>query len=113
MPLSIRGKNYPLPKENNEPGPTGREIIGIETYFNLDGLRLLSVLGDDQPDVLPAYTKAKALYSVAWISMTRGGEVLSIEDVLNEYSIDEIQAADEDPKASAGELSSEVEPAAE
>jgi hypothetical protein len=101
MPLQIRGTTYAIPKEGNEPGPTGREIIEIEDHFELDGLKLMEILGSDGPSGIPGYTRAKAYYAMAWICMTRKGEILSIADVLNEYSIDEFEAiveGDESPK---------------
>ena len=33
MALQIRGINYVIPGENGSPGPTGREIIEIESAF--------------------------------------------------------------------------------
>jgi hypothetical protein len=98
MPLVIREKSYTIPKENGSPAPTGREIIEIENSFNLDGLALLSTLASDEPSKLQGYSKVKALYAVAWIAMTRAGETLSIDDVLNEYAIDEILLKEEPEK---------------
>lgn len=100
MPLQIRGKIYAIPKEGKEPGPTGREIIEIEDHFQIDGLKLLELLGDEDVSKIVGYSRAKAYYAMAWICMTRGGEVLSIADVLNDYSIDEFEAIveDENPK---------------
>lgn len=101
MALEIRGKVYPLPKENNQPGPTGKEILEIEKYFDLDGLTLLSTLSPDAKSI-PGYTKTKAFYALAWIAMTRGGEILSIDDILNDIPIDEITfEADQLPKEEA------------
>jgi hypothetical protein len=99
MPLQIRGESFALPTENGTQAPTGREIIAIEESFGLDGLTLLSVLGEDKPNSNPAYSKVKALYALAWICMTRGGKVLSIDDILNTYSINEI-GVESDPKES-------------
>jgi hypothetical protein len=89
MPFIIREKNYPMPKEGSQPAPTGSEIIAIEEHFDLDGLTLLTILGDENPSTLKGYSKTKALYALAWICMTRGGEVVSIQDVLDDYSVDE------------------------
>lgn len=102
MPLKIRGKIYTIPKEGNEPGPTGREIIEIEDHFELDGLKLLEILGESEPSKLPRYSRAKAYYAMAWICMSRAGEILSIADVLNEYSIDEFEAVEEDEPKKEG-----------
>ena len=98
MPFIIRTKTYPLPKENNQPAPTGSEIIAIEEHFDLDGLTLLTILGDDKPSNLKGYSKTKALYALAWICMTRGGEVVSIQNVLDEYSAEEFTVGQEPPK---------------
>lgn len=100
MPLQIRGKIYAIPKEGKEPGPTGREIIEIEDHFQLDGLKLLELLSDENVSKIPGYSRAKAYYAMAWICMTRGGEILSVADVLNDYSIDEFEAIveEENPK---------------
>jgi hypothetical protein len=89
MPFIIREKTYPMPKESSQPAPTGSEIISIEEHFDLDGLTLLTILGDENPSTLKGYSKTKALYALAWICMTRGGEIVSIQDVLDDYSVDE------------------------
>ena len=94
MPLKIRDKSYTLPKENGTPAPTGREIIEIENYFQLDGMTLLSSLSLEEGKERPGYTKAKAVYALAWICISRAGEVASIDDVLRDYGIDEITAED-------------------
>lgn len=93
MPLIVKGKSYPLPSETNQKGPTGSEIIEIENHFNLDGLNLLSSLASDNPPA--GYTKTKGIYAMAWIVLTRGKEVVSIQDVLNDYSIDDFDFVDE------------------
>lgn len=113
MPLKIRDKVYTIPKEGKEPGPTGREIIEIEEHFELDGLKLLEILGEEGPSTLPRYSRAKAYYAMAWICMTRAGEILSIADVLNEYSIDEFEAIPEDETGKKEEASEEAAPATE
>jgi hypothetical protein len=95
MPLNIKGKNYPMPKEGNQPGPTGREMIEIENYFGLDALVLLSSLSTDAKPI-QGYSKTKAFYALAWIAMTRGGEVVSIEDLLNDLAIDDIVFEEDD-----------------
>jgi len=100
MALVLRGENYPMPGEDNQPGPTGREIIQIEDGFGLDGLTLLSILGEDEPHPNPKYSKVKALYALTWICLTRAGKILSIDDVLNTYSIEEIGVEDPDLKKS-------------
>lgn len=110
MPLIIKGKEYNLPNEGTERGPTGLEITEIENYFNLDGLMLISSLGQEKPPV--GYTKTKAMYSMAWIAMTRAGEILSLHDVLKDYSIDDfdVKWEDEDPKKAVTESSEVAEP---
>lgn len=110
MPLIIKGKEYQLPNEGTEKGPTGAEIIEIENYFNLDGLMLISSLGQEKPPV--GYTKTKAMYSMAWIAITRAGEILSLHDVLKDYSIDDfdVKWEEEDPKKVVAESSEVAEP---
>jgi hypothetical protein len=93
MPLIIKGKSYPVPSESNQKGPTGSEIIEIENYFNLDGLLLLSSLANDNPPI--GYTKTKGIYAMAWIALTRAKEIVSISDVLNDYSVDDFDFVDE------------------
>lgn len=93
MPLVIKDKKYAMPGEGSEKSPTGREIVEIESHFNLDGLILLTALSQDKPPA--GYTKTKGMYALAWIALTRAGEVLSIEDVLNDYSIDDFDFEEE------------------
>ena len=84
MPFIIKGTAYTLPEEAGSKGITGKELLAIEDYFGLDGLTLLSVFSGRE---LPAsYTQAKALYALAWISLTRAGEIVSLDDVLEDYS---------------------------
>jgi hypothetical protein len=87
--LIVRGKSYPSPNEGDQPGLLGKELMAIEDAFGIDALTLFGTLESDKPSTLPGYTKAKAFYALAWICMTRAGEIVSIQDVLNEYSIDE------------------------
>lgn len=94
MPIIVRDKSYPMPKENGSPAPTGKEIIEIENYFQLDGLGLLQTLSTETGNERPGYTKVKAIYALAWICMSRAGEIVSIADVLDGYGIDEIKAED-------------------
>lgn len=89
MPFNIRGTVYALPGEANAPSLTGREILAIEDHFGLDGLTLMQALSPDFKP-LPGYTRTKALYALGWVAMTRAGEILSIDDVLNDYGIDEL-----------------------
>lgn len=93
MAIRIQGKTYAVPGEGI-PNVTGREIATIEDYFGLDGMRLISTLDPDAKQV-KGYTQTKALYALAWVCMTRGGETVSIDDVL-EISIDEIEPVDDE-----------------
>lgn len=102
-----------MPGEGNSPQPSGREIIAIEETFGLDGLKLLSTLADTEPSQIKGYTKVKAIFAMAWISMTRGGEVLSLDDVLNDYAIDEFEMVEESEESKKEPASSEAELAAE
>jgi hypothetical protein len=95
MPLTIRGKSYPAPNEDNQPGVLGKELVAIEDHFGLDAITLLSTLESADPSTFPGYTKAKAMYAFAWICLTRAGEILSINDVLNDYSLDELIEVEE------------------
>lgn len=111
MPLIIKGKEYILPNEGSEKGPTGQEIMEIENHFDdLDGLVLISSLSNQK--FVKGYTKTKAMYSMAWIAMTRAGEVLSIADILKDYSIDDfdIRWEDDDPKKDLAEVVETAEP---
>ena len=108
MPLIIKGKSYPIPNETGQRGPTGSEIIEIENYFNLDGLILISSLAQDKVPV--GYTRTKAMYAMAWIAMTRAGEVLSLTNILDDYSIDDFDFAEEEEKKDLTESSEVAEP---
>ena len=96
MPLIIKDNKYPMPGETGQKGPTGRELVEIENYFQLDGLTLIASLSENKPPA--GYTKVKAMYSLAWISLTRAGEVLSLADVLNDYAVDDIDFEEESEK---------------
>jgi hypothetical protein len=109
MPLVIKGKSYSLPHEAGQRGPTGSEIIEIENYFNLDGLILISSLAQDKPPV--GYTKTRAMFAIAWIAMIRAGEILSLNDILNDYSIDDFDfVEEEEPKKDLTESSETAGP---
>ena len=98
MPLTIKGKEYPLPRENGSSGLTGKELIEIENQFQVDGLELIRLFSDNKGKERPGYTQTKALYAIAWVCLTRGGEVVSIADVLEDYAIDDfavVQAVEE------------------
>lgn len=112
MPVVIKGKKYTLPNDGNEPGPTGAELVEIEDYFNLDGLILISSLAQEKPPI--GYTKTKAIYAMAWIALTRAGEIVSISDVLKDYSIDDFDMSEEeeDPKKAESEVLKTEEPEA-
>ena len=93
MALIIKGKSYPMPGQDGQQNLTGDEIIAIEDHFGLDGLDLMAVFnGAKAPK---GYTKAKALWAVAWVGMSRAGEVVSIADVLRDVAVDEIVITDE------------------
>lgn len=101
MPLIVKGKSYSLPSEGSEKAPTGREIVEIESYFNLDGLILLTALTQDKPPA--GYTKTKGMYALAWIALTRAGEILSLEDILNDYALDDFDFQEEEVKKQKAE----------
>lgn len=115
MPLIVRGKSYVLPEENDTQAPTGEEIIAIEDAFDLDGLTLLATLSSPEASKIRGYTRVKALYALAWITMTRAGDVLSVQDVLKEYGIDELEFQVEESGADTKKeaASSEAEPKTE
>lgn len=106
MPILIKGKEYPLPKENGSSNITGKELIEIENQFQLDGVELMRVLASDGREK-PGYTQVKALYSIAWICLSRAGEIVSISDVLEEYAIDDFSIVEKveskKEEASSGE----------
>lgn len=113
MALNIRGKIYYGPNEGDQPGVLGRELIEIDDHFGLDALTLLSIFDDPKVSTIPGYSRSKAMFALAWICLTRGGEILSIHDVLNDYSIDDfVEAEDEEVKKELT-VSSEAEPAQE
>jgi hypothetical protein len=113
MPLNIRGTVYPAPNEDDQPGVLGKELVEIEDHFGLDALTLLGTLEDAKPSAFPGYTKSKALYAFAWICLTRGGVIVSIQDVLNDYSIDELIEVGIDDIKKEAIKSLEAEPAPE
>mgnify|MGYP006933457541 CR=1 FL=1 len=49
---------------------------------------------------------------MAWIAMSRAGEILSLHDVLKDYSIDDfdVKWEEEDPKKAVAESSEVAEP---
>lgn len=96
MPLNIKGKVYPAPNEGDQPGIKGSEMIAIEDHFGLDAILLINELENPKPSIHKGYTKAKAMYAFAWICLTRGGEVVSIQDVLDDYAIDDLVDMDVD-----------------
>lgn len=94
MPLNVKGKTYPMPGEDGQQGLTGSEVIAIEDHFGLDGMTLLSAAFGN--GTAPAgYTKVKGLYAIAWVAMSRAGEVLSLDDVLNDFAIEDFDFEDE------------------
>lgn len=99
MPLNIKENTYALPNEGTEPGVTGAELVELENHWGLDGMTLLTAL-DPDAKVPAGYTKTKALYSLVWIAKKRAGEIVSISDVLNDVTLDQILIED-DPKADA------------
>lgn len=113
MPISVRGKVYPAPGEGDQPGMLGKELTAIEDHFGLDAMTLIGTLSDEKPSPYPGYTKAKAMFAFAWICLTRGGEILSIQDVLDEYAIDDIVDMGFDDIKKEAEKLLEVEPASE
>jgi hypothetical protein len=94
MPLLIKGKEYPLPTENGSSNLTGKELIEIENQFQLDGLELMKVFSQGKEK--PGYTQVKALFAIAWVCLTRAGEILSINDVLNDYAVDDFGLTEKD-----------------
>jgi hypothetical protein len=43
------------------------------------------------------------MYALAWIALTRGGEVVSLEDVLNDYALDDFDFQEEEVKKQEAE----------
>lgn len=109
MPLIVKDKKYPLPGEGSEKAATGRELVEIESHFDLDGLMLLMSMSQEKPP--KGYTKAKAMYAMVWIVLTRAGVVVSIADVLNDYAIDDFdfEEYEEDVKKAQAEDSETAE----
>lgn len=99
MPLQIKDEVYAVPGEGSEPNVSGREIMNIEDALGLDGLSLLGLLASEtelHPN--PKYTRNKAIYAVAWICLVRSGKVLSLDNVLDTYTIGDFKFIGEDPK---------------
>ena len=109
MALTVRGKSYPTPNEGDQPGLLGKELMAIEDAFGIDDLTMVGTLDSNKPSTLPGYTKAKAFYALAWVCMTRAGEILSIEDVLDGYSIDEFTEEEVEVKKEQTALSEAVQ----
>lgn len=108
MPIIIRGKSYPVPGEPGVKGPTGTELAAIEDHYELDGVMLISSLAQENPP--KHYTRAKAIFAMAWIVLTRDNEIVSIQDVSNEYSIDDFAWPEEELKKAVTESSETAEP---
>ena len=108
MALNIRGKSYPTPNEGDQPGLLGKELMAIEDAFGLDALTLFATLDSSKPSALAGYTKTKAFYALAWVCMVRAGEILSIQDVLNDYSIDDFMEEEIEVKKEQTALSEAV-----
>ena len=104
MPIIIKGETFTIPSEAGTPALTGREIVGIEDAFGLDGLTLMRVIGEDSEHPNPKYTQSKALYALAWVVMNRAGKKLSMDEVLDGYTIEDFNVTDspaDSPKAEA------------
>lgn len=96
MPLEIKGKTYTAPSENGTPGFTGREMVEIEDYFKLDAMSLMSTLAGNERMVAQGYTRTKAIFALAWVTLSRAGEPYSLSDVLDELSLSDINIVDTD-----------------
>jgi hypothetical protein len=107
MPIIIRGKSYPVPGEQGVKGPTGTELAAIEDHYELDAVMLISSLAQENPP--KHYTRAKAIFAMCWIVLTRDGQILSITDVSDEYSIDDFSWPEEEPKKAQAESSEMAE----
>ena len=79
----------------------------IEDYFGLDGLQLLAVFGTDKP--AKGYTRTKALYSLAWVCLNRGGQICSLSDVLAEYAPDDFDLVESENLTNGGKEVSATE----
>ena len=114
MPLKIKGKEYAAPNEAGTPGLTGRELIEIEDYFKLDGLSLMATLTGDDKSIARGYTRAKAIFALAWVCMARAGEPVSLSDVLDDVALGDIELMDDDDESGKGQmLDSEADSATE
>jgi hypothetical protein len=94
MALVIEGKAYAIPGESGTALLTGRELIAIEDYFGLDGMRLIGVFAGGKE--VKGYTQVKAIYALAWVCKTRAGEAVSFDDVLDIPS-DQMELTDDEP----------------
>lgn len=99
MKLSIKGESFPIPNQDGEKGPTGAELVAIEDHYGLDAITLLSVMAGGGEKLPAIYTRTKAMYAMAWIILTRAGKVYSLQDVLNEFALDDFEMVEEEEEA--------------
>lgn len=93
MPLIVRGVSYSQPGEDGQRGPTGSEIDIIETHFHVEFADLMAqLLGEDhRPPARPGCTSTRALYSWCWITLHRADPNVTLQQVMDEYGIDELR----------------------
>lgn len=103
MPISLRGQVHPLPGESGQPPISGRELIAIEDAFGLDALQLLACLSPSAT-LQPGYTRTKAIYALTWLALHRSDESWSLDQVLNEVALEELEVADEENPTKAASL---------
>jgi len=117
MPLTLRGKSYPIAGESGQPGASGRELMAIESTLGVDALTLVNTKfgpGSDgimPPPPEPGITRAKKIYAVAWIAVSRAEPETKFPEFLDDVAIEEFDIEDEEnpTKAASPEAASDAE----
>lgn len=104
MPLVVRDVTYAQPGEDGQRGPTGTEIDTIETHFHVEFADLMAQLlaPDQRPPAGPGSTATRALYSWCWIVLHRADPTLTLQQVMDEYGIDELHITTPEPHNATG-----------
>lgn len=104
MPLVVRDVTYSQPGEDGQRGPTGTEIDTVETHFQVEFADLMAQLlaPDHRPPARPGCTSTRALYAWCWIVLHRTDLNLTLQQVMDEYGIDELLITTPNPGSTTG-----------